>query len=68
MRPANTPELIERAKQFALEKPSTSYIQRKLMIGYNQAAELMEHFEAEGIVSAPNSAGVRVVLTNGDHK
>lgn len=66
MRPANTPEVIERARRFALEKPSVSYIQRKLMIGYNQACELMEHFEADGIVSKPNSAGVRVVLSNGD--
>ena len=66
MRPESTPELIERAKQFVLEKPSVSYMQRKLMIGYNHACELMEHFEAEGIVSTPNSAGVRVVLTNGD--
>jgi len=62
MRPENTPDLIERARQFAIEKPSVSYIQRKLGIGYNQACELMEHFEQRGIVSKPNSAGVRTVL------
>lgn len=32
MRPENTPELIERAKVYALEKPSVSYIQRKQMV------------------------------------
>ena len=62
MRPESTPELIERAQQFVLEKPSISYLQRKLMIGYNHACELMEHFEAEGLVSRPNSAGLRHIL------
>lgn len=66
MRPESTPELIERARQFVLEKPSTSYVQRKLMIGYNHACELMEHFEAQGLISPPNSAGLRTVRpTNG---
>lgn len=62
MRPESTPELIERARQFAIEKPSTSYIQRKLMIGYNHACELMEHFEEEGIVSPRRADGTRAVL------
>ena len=62
MRPENTPELIERAKQFALEKPSTSYVQRMLGIGYNQACELMEHFEDLGLISKANHAGKRTVL------
>jgi recombination associated protein RdgC len=62
VRPESTPELIEKARQFVMEKPSVSYIQRKLMIGYNHACELMEHFEDEGVVSKPNSAGVRSVL------
>lgn len=62
MRPESTPELIDRARQFVLEKPSVSYVQRKLMIGYNHACEIMEHFEREGIVSLPNSAGKRTVL------
>ena len=62
MRPESTPELINRAWKLAQEKPSISYIQRHLMIGYNHACELMEHFEAHGLVSKPNSAGVRTVL------
>lgn len=67
MRPESTPEMIERARQFVLEKPSTSYVQRKLMIGYNHASELMEHFEEQGLISKPNSAGLRTVLvSNGE--
>lgn len=63
MRPESTPELIERARKLALEKPSTSYVQRHLMIGYNHACELMELFEAEGLISKRNHAGMRTVLT-----
>jgi DNA segregation ATPase FtsK/SpoIIIE-like protein len=62
MRPESTPELIERARRFVLEKPSISYMQRKLMIGYNHACELMEHFEDQGIVSRCDSRGQRTVL------
>lgn len=61
LRPENTPEVIEQARKLVMEKPSTSYIQRKLKIGYNQAAELMELFECEGLVSEPNTSGVRTV-------
>lgn len=43
-------------------KASTSYIQRRLQIGYNRAASLMERMEAEGIVGAPNHAGKREIL------
>ena len=67
MRPENTPEVIEQARKFVLEKPSTSYLQRKLGFGYNRAAELMEYFEQQGVISEPNSAGLRRVLVpNGD--
>jgi DNA segregation ATPase FtsK/SpoIIIE-like protein len=62
MRPESTPEMIARARQFVLEKPSTSYVQRKLMIGYNHACELMEHFEAEGLISPRRADGKREVL------
>ena len=44
-------------------KASTSYIQRRLKIGYNRAATLIEEMEANGVISAPNHAGKREVLT-----
>lgn len=43
-------------------KCSTSYIQRKLAIGYNKAARLVEQMEEEGVVSAANHVGKREIL------
>ncbi len=43
-------------------KASTSYIQRRLQIGYNRAASLMERMEKEGVVGQPNHAGKREIL------
>ena len=43
-------------------KASTSYIQRRLQIGYNRAASLIERMEQEGIVGQPNHAGKREIL------
>ncbi|MDO5647784.1 DNA translocase FtsK [Paracoccus sp. (in: a-proteobacteria)] len=43
-------------------KCSTSYIQRKLAIGYNKAARLVERMEEQGVVSAANHVGKREVL------
>ena len=43
-------------------KASTSYIQRRLQIGYNRAASLMERMEKEGVVGAANHAGKRDIL------
>jgi len=43
-------------------KASTSYIQRRLQIGYNRAASLMERMEQEGVVGQPNHAGKREIL------
>ncbi|MFG1477543.1 DNA translocase FtsK 4TM domain-containing protein [Xanthobacter sp. V4C-4] len=43
-------------------KCSTSYIQRRLQIGYNRAASLVERMEKEGLVGAPNHAGKREIL------
>jgi S-DNA-T family DNA segregation ATPase FtsK/SpoIIIE len=43
-------------------KVSTSYIQRRLSVGYNKAASLVERMEKSGVVSAPNHAGKREIL------
>jgi S-DNA-T family DNA segregation ATPase FtsK/SpoIIIE len=43
-------------------KPTTSYIQRRLEIGYNRAARLIERMEDEGVISKPNHQGKREVL------
>jgi S-DNA-T family DNA segregation ATPase FtsK/SpoIIIE len=43
-------------------KASTSYVQRRLQIGYNRAASLIEKMEREGVVSAANHAGKREIL------
>ena len=43
-------------------KASTSFLQRKLQIGYNRAARIMDMMEADGIVSKANHVGKRDVL------
>ncbi|CAN7307163.1 DNA translocase FtsK 4TM domain-containing protein [Pararhizobium sp. LjRoot238] len=43
-------------------KASTSYVQRRLGIGYNRAASLIERMEQEGIIGAANHAGKREIL------
>ena len=43
-------------------KASTSYIQRKLSIGYNRAADLIERMEDEGMISPARSGGKRDIL------
>ncbi|MDQ0304363.1 DNA translocase FtsK [Ancylobacter polymorphus] len=47
------------------KKCSTSYIQRRLQIGYNRAASLVERMEREGLVGPANHAGKREILTEG---
>ena len=61
-------DLYDRAVQIVLRdrKASTSYIQRRLQIGYNKAATLIERMEQEGIISPPNSKGRREILVGGD--
>ena len=56
--------LYDQAVQIAItdRKCSTSYIQRKLAIGYNKAARLVEQMEEEGIVSPANHVGKREIL------
>jgi S-DNA-T family DNA segregation ATPase FtsK/SpoIIIE len=46
-------------------KASTSYIQRRLSIGYNRAASLIERMEKEGLVGSANHAGKREILVEG---
>ncbi|MCB1495061.1 MAG: hypothetical protein KDJ86_04690, partial [Bauldia sp.] len=43
-------------------KASTSYIQRRLSIGYNRAASIIERMEQEGVVGPANHAGKREIL------
>jgi DNA segregation ATPase FtsK/SpoIIIE, S-DNA-T family len=63
-----TGDLYAQAVQVVLRdrKASTSYIQRRLQIGYNRAASLMERMEKEGIVGASNHAGKREILVGGE--
>jgi len=57
-------ELLQQAVDIVRRdrKASTSYLQRRLQIGYNRAANLIEELEAQGVVSEPNSKGQREVL------
>ena len=48
------------------KKVSTSYIQRRLQVGYNKAASLIERMEKEGLISAANATGKREILVPGD--
>ncbi len=56
-------ELYEEAKNVVLtdKKTSISYLQRKLQIGYNRAARVIEQLENEGVLSAPNAKGIREI-------
>ncbi|QDG75313.1 DNA translocase FtsK [Labrenzia sp. PHM005] len=57
-------DLYDKAVAIVLKdkKASTSYIQRRLSIGYNRAASLIERMEQEGLISAANHAGKREIL------
>ena len=44
------------------KKPTTSYIQRRLQIGYNRAARLIERMEEDEMISKPNHQGKREIL------
>ena len=60
-------DLYRQAVQVVIRdrKASTSYIQRRLQIGYNRAASLVERMEQEGIVGQANHAGKREILIEG---
>jgi len=57
-------ELFEEAKEIILKEKRTSisYLQRRLNIGYNRAANIIEQMERMGILSSPNSKGQREIL------
>lgn len=57
-------ELFDEARAIILseQKTSISYIQRRLQIGYNRAARIIEQLENMGILSSPNSKGQREIL------
>lgn len=50
------------------KRATTSYIQRRLGIGYNRAASIIERMEKEGLVGPPNHAGKREILMRGDEE
>jgi S-DNA-T family DNA segregation ATPase FtsK/SpoIIIE len=60
-------DLYDRAVNIVLrdKKCSTSYIQRRLSVGYNKAASLVERMEQEGVVGPANHAGKREILVGG---
>jgi S-DNA-T family DNA segregation ATPase FtsK/SpoIIIE len=60
-------DLYQKAVAIVLRdrKASTSYVQRRLQIGYNRAASIIERMEKEGIVSPANHAGKREILIEG---
>ncbi len=57
-------ELFNEAKEIILtdKKTSISYLQRRLQIGYNRSARIIEQMEAQGILSSPNTKGNREIL------
>ncbi|MDD5051301.1 MAG: DNA translocase FtsK 4TM domain-containing protein [Sulfuricurvum sp.] len=59
-------ELYAEAKNIILseQKTSISYLQRRLQIGYNRSARLIEQLENNGILSAPNSKGNREIISS----
>ncbi|MDR1285135.1 MAG: DNA translocase FtsK [Campylobacteraceae bacterium] len=59
-----TDELFEDAKRIVLteQKTSISYIQRRLQIGYNRAARIVEQLENMGILTPPNNKGQRDII------
>ena len=60
-------DLFDRAVAIVLrdKKCSTSYVQRRLSVGYNKAASLVERMEKEGVVGPANHAGKRQILVGG---
>lgn len=61
-----TAEMIDAGRKLVCEskRVSISFVQRKMQIGYNQAARIIEHLEKEGTVSVQSKSGVRTVLVD----
>ena len=70
--PESTEDILEdyydEAKSVVLEagKASTSYLQRKLHIGYSQAAALMDKLEMNGVIGPADGAKPRQVFSDSD--
>ena len=63
-------DLYDKAVKIVMrdKKCSTSYIQRKLSIGYNRAASLVERMEQEGLVGPANHVGKRAIIADGSER
>ena len=58
-------ELYDEAKAIVLseEKTSISYLQRRLKVGYNRAASIVEQLEQNGVLTPPNAKGQREIIS-----
>jgi S-DNA-T family DNA segregation ATPase FtsK/SpoIIIE len=65
---ASSSDLYDQAVAIVLRdrKVSTSYIQRRLGIGYNRSASLIERMEKEGVIGPANQTGKREILVPGE--
>jgi S-DNA-T family DNA segregation ATPase FtsK/SpoIIIE len=68
LRPGTGDDVYDQAVQIVLQdrRATTSYLQRRLGIGYNRAASLIERMEADGVISPPNRTGKREILGGGE--
>jgi S-DNA-T family DNA segregation ATPase FtsK/SpoIIIE len=66
-RAASEDDLYDKAVAIVLRdrKASTSYLQRRLSVGYNRAADLVERMEREGLIGPANNVGRREILITG---
>ena len=62
----NSEDLYQQAVNIVMKdkKTSISYLQRRLRIGYNKAANFIEQMEEDGILSAPDNSGKRILLVD----
>ena len=68
-RVATEDDIYDRAVAIVLRdrKASTSYVQRRLSIGYNRAADLIERMERDGVITPANNVGKRDILSPGSN-